>query len=136
MAGNTARIDERVLRVQWGEYVPMVAICEYWSITKDQLVRLRDVWSLPLRLDRRRRFKPRGDDKWESPDADEVAASETSLNLAPRVAAAATVIQSGWDEKARTDRAVCKPAAFSLARIELYGETRQFVDSLNKEVDL
>lgn len=133
MAGNTAAINESTLRSQWDSYMPMVAICSHWSITKDQLVRLREVWSLPLRLDRRRRYKPRGDDKWEQPDADEVMASESSLRLSPRIAALVTVVQAGWDEKTRGERLATKPTAFSLARLELCEDTRKFVDDLNKD---
>lgn len=133
MAGNTAIIDEQTLRLQWSSYMPMVAICTHWTITKDQLVRLRDVWCLPLRLDRRRRFKPRGDEKWSEPDGDEIAASEASLDLAPQIAALVTVVQATWDDATWRERQINKPTAFSLARVELHGETRDFIDDVNRD---
>lgn len=58
MAGNTATIDIHTLRVQWASHSSMASIASYWTITKDQLVRLRDVYELPRRHDRRLRFKP------------------------------------------------------------------------------
>lgn len=58
MAGNTATIDVTTLRIQWESHSSMASIASYWTITKDQLIRLRDHHDLPLRHDRRLRFKP------------------------------------------------------------------------------
>lgn len=124
MAGNTARIDQASLRRQWDAYVPMASICSYWTITKDQLIRLRRVWSLELRLDRRRRHKPGAGEGLPAPDAFELAASESGLSLAPLIAARTTCVQQHWDDKTRHDRQVTKPTPFSLARVEVPEELR------------
>lgn len=135
MAGNTAAIDEQTLRVQWDSYIPMAAICTHWTITKDQLVRLRDVWRLPLRLDRSRRYKPGREDRPLEPDAAEIAASEASLDLAPTIAARATCVQAMWTDAVRAERQVTKPTAFRLARIEAPAEMREMLDNLNRELE-
>jgi hypothetical protein len=59
MAGITATIDLNLLRIQWDSHSAMVAICTHWTITKDQLIRLKGVVPLAPRHDRRFRFKPK-----------------------------------------------------------------------------
>lgn len=135
MAGNTATIDEQTLRMQWDSYIPMAAICTHWTITKDQLVRLRDVWELPLRLDRSRRYKPGREEKFEEPDANELAASEASLDLAPMIAERATTVRAMWSDTVRAERQVTKPTAFKLARVEAPEEMREMLDNLNRELE-
>lgn len=134
MAGNTAAVDRQTLRIQWDAYLPMAAICQHWTITIDQLVRLRDIWDLEPRNDRRRRYKPKGDEKFPEPDSAELAASEGSLNLAPFVAARVTCVQVRWDAATREERQVQKATPFRLARIEVPEELREFVDDLNDGV--
>lgn len=133
MAGNTATIHRETLRGQWDSYVPMAAICQHWTITIDQLVRLRDIWSLTPRNDRRRRHKPRGAEKFPEPDADELAASEGSLDLAPMVAERVTCVQVRWDAATREERQVQKATMFSLARIVVPDELRDYVNDMNAE---
>lgn len=128
MAGNTATIELSTLRVQWDSYLPMAAICQHWTITIDQLVRLRDIWGLPPRNDRRRRYKPGRADKFPEPDAAELAASEDSLDLAPQVAARVTCVQVKWTAEIREERQVQKPTAFSLAKVEVPDELRWLLD--------
>lgn len=118
MAGNTSVVDRVTLQAQWLAYVPMSLICQHWTITKDQLVRLRDVWELPLRLDRKRRYKPSRSERMLDPDADELAASEATLDLAPMVAERVTSIQITWTNAVRLERQVVKPSPFRLARID------------------
>jgi hypothetical protein len=134
MAGNTSRIDAATLRVQWSSYVPMGAICQHWTITVHQLVRLRVAWDLPPRNDRKRRYKPSRDERLLDPDADEIAASESSLDLAPMVAERVTVVQAAWTPTEWAERRAVKPEPFRLARIELPDEAREVMDDAG-EVD-
>lgn len=91
MAGNTATIDIQTLRLQWCSHSSMAAICTYWSITKDQLIRLRDVLPLPKRLDRSLRYKP---------------ARSAYRDPTPReIAQACREIQAKWDDTTRAARA-------------------------------
>ena len=91
MAGNTATIDVQAFRLQWDAGVPMAVLCSHWTITKDQLIRLKAVWELPLRHDRARKRCP-----LESPAAAEDCVSGQSLSLAPGVEARAALIRSKW----------------------------------------
>jgi hypothetical protein len=125
MAGNTAAIDAATLRVQWLGYVPMGAICQHWTITVHQLVRLRVAWDLPPRNDRKRRYKPSRDERLLDPDPDELAASESSLDLAPMVAERVTVVQATWSPHEWHERQVVKPQPFRLARFEMPDEPEE-----------
>jgi hypothetical protein len=118
MAGNTAAIDAATLRVQWSSYVPMGAICQHWTITVHQLVRLRVAWELPPRNDRKRRYKPSRDERLLDPDPDELAASESSLDLAPMVAERVTVVHATWTPARWAEAQAVKPEPFRLARFE------------------
>lgn len=91
MAGNTATIDVQAFRLQWDAGVPMAVLCNHWTITKDQLIRLKTVWHLPLRHDRARKRCP-----LEHPAVAEDRASGLSLSLAPGVEARAALIRKGW----------------------------------------
>jgi hypothetical protein len=90
-AGSTATISVEAFRVQWDAGVPMCVLCATWSITKDQIIRLKEVWSLPLRHDRARKRLP-----VERPSAKELRASENSLALAPSVAMRASAVRASW----------------------------------------
>jgi hypothetical protein len=118
MAGNTSRIDAATLRLQWESYIPMQSIAAYWTVTVHQLVRLRVAWELPPRNDRKRRYKPSRDERLLDPDADEIAASESSLDLAPMVAERVTVVQAAWTPADWHERQTVKPEPFRLARFE------------------
>jgi hypothetical protein len=135
MAGNTARIDSATLSIQWLSHRPMAEIAQFWTITNHQLVRLREVWGLPPRNDRRLRHKPSRADRLLDPTPEELAASEDSLELAPAVAARVTVVQATWSMQERRDRQVVKQQPFTLARVELTGDVQAFVDDLNDEVE-
>jgi hypothetical protein len=132
MAGNTAAIDAATLRVQWASYVPMGAICQHWTITVHQLVRLRVAWELPPRNDRKRRYKPSRDERLLDPDADELAASESCLDLAPMVAERVTVVQATWTVADWAERQAVKPGPFRLARIDTPDEARDLVDEASE----
>ena len=58
MRGDTSRIDIKTLKIQWASHSSYASLCTFWTVTRDQLVRLRDVIPLPPRHDRRLRFKP------------------------------------------------------------------------------
>ena len=135
MAGKTATIDETTLRVQWDSYLPMGAICQHWTITVHQLVRLREAWDLPPRNDRKRRYKPSRIERMLDPDEDELAASQASLDLAPMVAERVTCVQATWSEEVRAERQMVKPEPFRLARIDTPDEMRDAVDDLNQEAE-
>jgi hypothetical protein len=128
MPGNTTRVERSILELQWDAYIPMAAICQHWTITKDQLVRLRDVWELPLRLDRKRRYKPSRLERMLDPDEDELVASQASLDLAPMVAERVTCVQATWSEEVRAERQAIKPEPFRLARIETPEEMQDCQD--------
>lgn len=129
MAGNTTRIDIGVLRVQWDSHSSMAAICTHWTITRDQLIRLKHVVPLAPRHDRRLRVKP---PREEEPPADEAAASEASLDLAPMVAARATCESALWTDEVRAARQVCKPTPFRLRVVESPAELADMIDDLNR----
>ena len=124
MPGNTATIDAAILRVQWESQMPMAAICTHWTIAKDQLIRLRDVWHLPKRHDRSLRYKPPRD---PGPDDEEERASRESLSLAPQIAARATCVQALWTEQQRLDRTMAtKPSEGMLRWIKAKDIVQRF----------
>jgi len=130
VAGDTSRVCIETLKVQWGSHSSYAAICSFWTITKDQLVRLRNVVPLPLRNDRRLRFRPNG---YERPTPEEIAASEASLDLAPMVAARATNESALWTDEIRLQRQVTKPTMFRMEPVQTPEELREAVDDLNRE---
>jgi hypothetical protein len=91
MRGNTATICVTTFRAQWDAGMPMVQLCQAWTITKDQLIRLKTVWDLPLRHDRGRKREPK-----VRLSRAEIRASEESCDLAPAIAAAAARERERW----------------------------------------
>ena len=130
MAGDTSRIDIATLKLQWASHSSYAAICSFWSVSRDQITRLRDVLPLPLRHDRKLRYRP---PRSEKPSAAEIAASEASLNLAPMVAARATCVSVHWTEEVRALRRVSKPQPLRLEPGEMPEELRDVFDDLNRE---
>jgi hypothetical protein len=90
--------------------MPISALCQRYSITKDQTIRLRDVWQLPLRHDRRLRFKPL---RQRDPTTREIAQ-------------ACREIQARWDANTRYERQVTKPVSFEVREVELPPDLRNF----------
>ena len=125
MRGDTSRIDIATLKIQWASHSSYASLCTFWTVTRDQLVRLRDVVPLPPRHDRRLRYKP---PRPEKPTPEEIAASEASLNLAPMVAARATNESVLWTEEVRALRQVRKATAFRLAQVDVPDELRHLLD--------
>ena len=98
--------------------MPMRALCERYTITRDQVIRLAVVWELPRRHDRRLRQKPK-----RMPDP------------TPReIAQACREIQATWTEQMREERRVAKPQPVTLKRITLTDEAREELDNQADEV--
>ena len=119
MAGVTATISVTAFRADWDTHMPMRALCERYTITRDQVIRLRDVWDLPLRNDRRLRFKPKR--------------SEMRDPTPREIIQACKEIQAKWDERTREERAVIKTQHVSLRRIEMTEEAWEAFDQLEGE---
>jgi hypothetical protein len=102
-AGNTATISVERFRADWLDHTPIVQLCEQYSITKDQVIRLRDVWALPLRHDRKLRSKPK---RQRDP-------TQSEIELA------CLRIQATWDERTRELRAVAKTSHVTLRQVSL-----------------
>jgi hypothetical protein len=133
MAGNTATIDVAQFRSAWASHVPIRQLCVSFTVTRDQVTRLKFVWELPPRHDRALRWKPGKDDREPDPDADEVAASESTLDLAPWVADQVTAIHAMWTDRTWEERRVEKTPEFRVARTEVPEEYREMIDDLNRE---
>jgi hypothetical protein len=119
MAGVTATISVSAFRADWETHIPMRALCERYTITRDQVIRLRDVWQLPLRNDRRLRFKPK---RCEMRDP------------TPReISQACKEIQAKWDARTREERAVIKTQHVHLRRIEMTDEAREALGHVEDE---
>jgi len=117
--GNTATIDVVSFRAQWGSHVPIRSLCENFTITRDQVTRLKFIWDLPPRNDRRLRFKP---DRSESRDP-----------TPSEIRKACLAIQSTWDDRTRGERQVTKPRQFVLKRIELTNDAREALEGFSDE---
>lgn len=119
MAGNTAIISMVEFRKEWEAYIPIRELCERHSVSKDQILRLRTVWGLPLRTDRHLRFKPaRGETLIDAPTPEDEAASQASCDLSPYVAAAVTNFHAQWSAETEIHRRVCKPMPLRLRVVE------------------
>jgi hypothetical protein len=90
----TSTISIEQFRADWLDYIPIAVLCEKYGITKDQLIRLREVWALPPRMDCSRRHKPKNG---RDPTPTEIHA-------------ACIRIQATWDETTRESRCVYKRA--------------------------
>ena len=115
MAGNTARIDFATLRVQWASHSAMAAICAYWTITKDQLIRLKTAADLPPRHDRRFRFKPKR--------------SEMRDPRPSEIKKLCAEIQARWDESTREHRLVTKTRHVTVLRFDVPADIRHEVEA-------
>ena len=82
-AGNTAVIDVVRFRADWASHAPISVLCVKYTVTKDQVIRLRDHWQLPKRLDRSLRWKPKR--------------SEMVDPTEEEIAEACARIQEAWD---------------------------------------
>jgi hypothetical protein len=119
MAGITATISIESFAADWATHMPIADLCARWTVTKDQVLRLRDVWNLPLRNDRRLRFKP--------------ALGESRDPTPSEIRKACLEIQSRWDDRTRGERQVTKPRQFVLKRIELTNDAREAMEGFADE---
>ena len=110
--GITATISVAAFRADWMQHLPMRELCCRYTISRDQVIRLKHQWKLPPRHDRRLRFKPKR------------AVDPTTTEIRMECLR----IQATWDEQTRIDRMVTKPQTFTLRRIELDASTRDFID--------
>jgi hypothetical protein len=103
MRGNTATISLTAFRADWMTHIPMRALCERWTISRDQVIRLAEVWELPRRHDRKLR-----------------ARQVRQRDPTPReIARLSREIQATWSEDTREDRKVTKTQHVTLHRLEL-----------------
>jgi hypothetical protein len=112
MRGITATIGMASFHADWMTHMPMRALCERWTISRDQVIRLAVVWQLPRRHDRKLRAKPI---RQRDPTTTEI--QEACLR-----------IQMTWDDSTRVDRKVTKTSSFSLKRIPLDSDARSHVE--------
>jgi hypothetical protein len=117
MTGNTATISVERFRAEWVENIPIAALCQRWTISKDQVIRLRTLWELPPRHDRKTRYRP---DTIVDPTPDEIRQR-------------AAEVRAGWDDHTEQLRRVMKPHVVSLKEIELTQETRSYIDFAGKD---
>jgi hypothetical protein len=111
-------------------HVTMRDLCDAYSVSRDQVIRLRDYWSLPKRHDRRLRRRP--PQEMPEPSEQEVAASEETLELAPYVAACVTAIQARWTLQTREERRVAKPVPLTVSRVELPPDAKDAMESFSE----
>lgn len=108
MRGNTATISLTAFRADWIAHVPMRDLCCRFTITRDQVIRLKHVWQLPPRHDRRLRAKPK-----RVPDPTTTEIQQRCLE-----------IQATWSDDVRELRRVTKTEHVILRRIPLDDDTR------------
>lgn len=122
MAGNTAVISMARFTADWAAHIPIAALCERYTVTKDQVLRLKVIWKLPPRHDRALRAKPRWSPR---PTAEEDAASGDSCDLAPAIARRVAELRRG-EGGPRISGTHCRPeegtVPFTMQVISLYRE--------------
>lgn len=116
MRGDTTAINIATLRLQWASHSSMASICSFWTVSRDQLIRLRDVHQLPKRHDRTKRRKPIREPE---PSRAEKRASEASLDLAPQIAKRAASVQATWSDHMRQSRHYTQLDAFTVPIVQV-----------------
>lgn len=109
MRGSTATISLTAFRADWMKHLPMRELCCRYTISRDQVIRLKHHWNLPPRHDRKLRAKPK-------------RALDPTTTEIQRLC---LEIQDTWTEDVREQRRVIKTQHVSLMRIELDDETRR-----------
>jgi hypothetical protein len=112
MRGITSTISVAAFHADWMTHMPMRALCERWTISRDQVIRLAVVWELPRRHDRKLRAKPV---RQRDPTTTEIQQ-------------ACIRIQATWSKDVEEERRVVKSQAFSIKRIPLDSATRSHID--------
>lgn len=115
MAGVTATISLQAFRADWDSHLPYAALCVRYTVTRDQIIRLRNIWGLTPRTDCRLRYKPKR--------------SEQRDPTKRQIRAACLRIQATWDADTREQRRVQKlnivqPRMIRLADIDTPGDER------------
>lgn len=114
MRGNTATISLTAFRADWLAHLPMRELCCRYTISRDQVIRLKHVWQLPPRHDRRLRAKPK---RAADPTTTEI--QRMCLDL-----------QGQWTADVEELRRVTKTQHYILRRIELTEDARDALDSM------
>ena len=125
MRGDTTAINVATLRLQWASHSSMASICSFWTVSRDQLIRLRDVHKLPKRHNRSLRRKPQREPE---PSRAEQRASEGSLDLAPHVAKRAAAVRATWSENIRQHRHYSSPSVFEVPIVQVEIEPEDDMD--------
>lgn len=112
MRGNTSTISLTAFRCDWLQHISMRDLCDKYTITRDQVIRLKHVWDLPPRHDRKLRAKPK---RQRDPTAEEIRQR-------------CEEVQRDWTDEIREQRSVIKSQPVTLKRIELPGEARSFIE--------
>ena len=112
MRGITSTISVASFHADWMTHMPMRALCERWTISRDQVIRLAVVWELPRRHDRKLRAKPV---RQRDPTTTEIQQ-------------ACIRIQATWSKDVEEERRVVKSQVFSMKRIPLDSATRSHID--------
>jgi len=111
MAGVTATISVQAFRRDWARGLTIADLCQRYTVTKDQVVRLRTVWRCELRHDRRKRAKPEPEPE---PTPEEDAASARSCELAPQVAIRAAAERTNWCDVTYLLRSGVQPSPYTV----------------------
>ena len=119
MAGVTATISVQSFRTDWQSHMPISSLCVRYTITKDQVIRLRDLWRLPLRNDRRLRFKPTVE-QVRDPTPEEIVQ-------------ACKEIQARWDDRTREERSVLKSQHALLKHVRMTQEAWEAFEEIGDE---
>ena len=119
MRGITATINVQSFRSDWMSHMPIAGLCVRYTITKDQVIRLRDIWRMPLRNDRRLRFKPTAE-QTRDPSPDEISR-------------ACKEIQSKWDDHTREERAAFKTPSVQVKTLWMTDEANEALGELGDE---
>lgn len=109
MRGSTSTISLTAFRADWMTHLPMRELCCRYTISRDQVIRLKHHWNLPPRHDRKLRAKPK-------------RAIDPTTTEIQRLC---LEIQQTWTEDVEEMRRVVKTKHVSLVRIELDDETRR-----------
>lgn len=119
MRGNTATISVATFKADWLRHIPMRDLCQRYSVSRDQVIRLKHVWRLPPRHDRRLRAKP-----------------ARAADPTPReIAQACREIQATWSEDTRDDRCAYKRKPVTLQRVDMTDEARTAFDAMPSDDD-
>lgn len=120
MRGSTATISLTAFRADWMTHLPMRELCCRYTISRDQVIRLKHHWNLPPRHDRKLRAKPK-------------RALDPTTTEIQRLC---LEIQDTWTDDVREQRRVVKTQHVSLMRIELDDETRRAASDYDGDASL